>query len=252
MLQRLVNAVRPWPKHPFDAQYGLETSRKFARWRWRTGDPAADAANVGYVGSQPSVIRRGLTVLPTIARGSTFVDIGCGKGRGLAVASEFSFGDIYGVELLSKLAQVAEANMALLAARHPARTRPRVLQGDATQPPLPEAGDVAIYMYNPFSGELVDRLLDSLETHLERAPQLRAFVVYCNPVHGERLDARGRFRRYFAEQISFSEEEWSASPFGNTSDSLVIWQAGRELLKPRPGADREIVVKIPNLAAEVC
>jgi SAM-dependent methyltransferase len=252
MLKRLIDAVKPWPAHPVDRTYGIETSRRFARWRWRTGDRAADEANVGYVGSQPSVIRRGLLSLPPIAAGATFIDIGCGKGRGLAVATEYPFGEIYGVELLPKLVQVARTNLAKVSARHPGRTRAKVIHGDATQPPLPAQGDVVVYMYNPFSGPLVDRLLDSIEAHLMAAAEARIFVVYCNAVHGDRLDARSAFKRYFAEQVAFSAEEAASSPFGNTSDSLVIWQAGAPpLAPPHPGADREIVVKIPNLAAEV-
>ena len=83
-------------------------------------------------------------------------------------------------------------------------------------------------------------------------PDARVFLVYYKPTQAAALDESPRWRRYFADQIAFSEEDARYAPFSNRSDSAVIWQldtAKRE--PPRPGAERSIEIIIPDIAAIV-
>src|SRR4051812_17126229 len=75
--------------HPFDRLHGIHTSGSDQIDRTLKSQPAFAQAH-SYAGSQPSIIRAVLSLLPGIER-STFVDLGCGKGRPLFVASEFPF-----------------------------------------------------------------------------------------------------------------------------------------------------------------
>jgi tRNA1(Val) A37 N6-methylase TrmN6 len=60
-----------------------------------------------YAGSQPSIVRAGIALLPDHNQ-YAFVDLGCGKGRALMVASEFSFARLVGVEIsLSRRSRAA-------------------------------------------------------------------------------------------------------------------------------------------------
>ena len=62
------------------------------------------------MGSQPTIIRRALDTLGDIA-GYTFIDIGCGKGRPLVVASEYPFARILGCDISAELVKTAKVGI---------------------------------------------------------------------------------------------------------------------------------------------
>ncbi len=249
MFRRLLNALKPWPKHPIDSVYGIETSHKVRRASLSTGQKEADEANNGYAGSQPSIIRRSIAVLPPLEKNAAFIDLGCGKGRVLAVATEFPFGSIVGIELSPPLCRTAAKNAKRVAARYPDRTPIQVICGDATRPKLPEAGDVVLFLYNSFQRPLVTILIDYLEEAMAgRSGQI--FVIYYNPTNAALFDASDVFVRYFAERMEFAADE--PMNFSNDFDSVVIWQArAANMAPPLEGADRWVDVRIPDRAAEV-
>jgi SAM-dependent methyltransferase len=251
VLQRVLNALRPWPKHPIDNLYGIETSQKVLRLRLSSGDKAADEANNGYAGSQPSIVRHALTVLPPPPDGEAhFIDLGCGKGRVLAIATEFAFRSVVGIELSPPLHRLAARNARRVAARHPDRTRIEVVCGDATHPALPPCGDVALFLYNSFRAPLVATLIDHLETAIGQRAGGRVFLVYYNPTNAALFDASDTFTRYYAERLDFAPDE--PMNFTNDFDSVVIWQArSAHMAPPLPGADRRVDVVIPDRAAIV-
>ena len=72
--------------------------------------PEQRAASLGYIASQPSVIRTAIETIPEIA-GAHFIDLGCGKGRAVAVATEYPYASIAGIELSPGLARRARSNM---------------------------------------------------------------------------------------------------------------------------------------------
>src|SRR5271154_1163699 len=98
--------------HPIDSQYAIRTSGALPGSVLQVGDSVKK--NAGYVGSQPSIIRRALNAIPNHNE-AVFIDVGCGKGRALVVASEFPFRSIIGVELSPELAELAEENSQVVA-----------------------------------------------------------------------------------------------------------------------------------------
>ena len=154
--------------HPFDRIHGTHTSG-FVSADQLPAQEAARAHAVFYAGSQPSVLREGLKALPPLQT-CTFVDLGCGKGRPLLVASEFPFWDILGVELSPDLAKVAERNAAIIAERFPDRTPIRIAVGDASNFPIP-SGDVVLFLYNPFGAELIAKVVQRVEAALRTEPR---------------------------------------------------------------------------------
>jgi SAM-dependent methyltransferase len=251
MIDLILKAIRPWPRHPIDVLYGIETSKRVRRFALRTGNQTADQSNVGYVGSQPSIVRTCLEQLPDLT-GAVFCDLGCGKGRILSVASEYPFGSIVGIELSPLIARAAARNSARIAERHPERTRIQVLNADATRPPLPQTGTAVLFLYNPFHGDMTAKLIEHLEQTLSQRPELKIFVICYNPVQAPLFDGSSLFSRYYAQMHRFSDEERQTSPFGNDYDSVVIWQSCSGVMAPaRDGADRRVDVTIPDLAATV-
>ena len=232
--------------HPFDRTHGSDTSGTTSSQDLRAaGDHEALAHVTFYGGSQPSVLRRVLATLPE-PENSTFVDLGCGKGRPLLVASEFPFRDIVGVELSPALAQVARANAALIGARYPNRTPIRVEVGDATAFPLP-AGNLVLFLYHPFGTELVLKVVRAVEAAL--ASEERAiYVVLYNPVNGACFDASPQLTRRLASMLPYDREELGYGP--DTADAVVVWQGGNAP-PPTARADAKIVVTLPDTRAEL-
>jgi SAM-dependent methyltransferase len=209
-------------RHPFDVANGTDTSGQVLveEMSIRPDHPAFPHT-VAYGGSQPSVIRTAINALPGVA-GATFIDFGTGKGRPLLVATEFPFRDIVGVELSGELAGIARANAAIIAARHPQRTRARVEIGDAGTFPLP-AGDLVLFFFFPFRAAVTAQIVASIERALEQ--ERRAiYVIFVNPIDGALFDASPKLLRRWARTVVHAREERGYSPEGD--DLVIIWQGG--------------------------
>ena len=223
-------------QHPFDTMHGVDTSG-FIPAAECAGDSGLASRIVAYAGSQPSIVRAALASLPEPAR-YAFVDIGCGKGRPLLVASEFPFQRVMGVELSPALAAIARSNADHSAVLHPQRTAIEIQTGDATAVAAP-AERAVYFLYNAFDESLVQALVANLERQLEdRLHHL--FFVYYNPVHSEVLDRSPVFERWSAKTLPYAVSELGYGP--DIEDTVVIWQSLPAYYAPRDGADREIYV----------
>lgn len=204
-------------RHPYDLAHGVDTSGAIGTAE-HAPDAAAASEIVEYAGSQPSIVRAALASLPDHDR-YTFVDLGCGKGRPLLVASEFPFLRLVGVEIAKELADIARGNADIIARWHPRRTPVEIQVGDATAV-VPVSERVVYFMYHPFSGALFAALIANLERQLDGGLQ-HAFIVYYNPVVGEVIDRSPRFERWRAITVSYAANELGYGP--DLSDSVVIW-----------------------------
>ena len=233
-------------RHPFDAANGTDTSGFIP-----ADDLAPDAVTAArmnpYVGSQPSIVRASLALLPD-HRDYAFVDLGCGKGRPLAVASEFAFRRLIGVEIAPRLAAVARANAAVIASRHPDRTPIEIEVGDATavEPP---AEQVVYFLYHAFPRPVAAALVATLERQIAAGCLRHLFLVSYNPVWGDIMDAWPFLARWAAETFPYAPEEIGYGP--DLKDTVVIWQSVPNRYPARPGAERSIVVTKPLWYAEL-
>jgi SAM-dependent methyltransferase len=213
--------------HPFDRLHGTDTSG-FAAAEDLPENEGARAYACFYAGSQPNVLRLAIAALPPVDP-CTFVDLGCGKGRALLVASEFPFRDIVGVELSPALAKIARRNAASMARRFPRRTAVRVAVGDASAFPLP-AGDLVLFLYHPFGAEVVAGVVAGVEAAIAAAPGRSIYVVYYNPVAGHCFDASRLLRRRFAGTLPYGADELGFGP--DEADPVVVWQGGAASAPP--------------------
>jgi SAM-dependent methyltransferase len=191
-----------------------------------------------YAGSSPSVIRQALASLPPVDDYS-FVDLGCGKGRAMIVASELDFGRILGVEISPDLAAIARRNAAAIARRFPERPEMTVVEGNAVEFALPE-GDIVLFIYHAFGQELMQQLTRALEMRVQRY-QGHLFVVYYNPVHFEFFDGSREFELWYAATIESDASEVGYAP--DDKDTVVIWQNTHQRISPvYADRDRRIVI----------
>ena len=232
-------------KHPFDRAHGTDTSGFLCGEEILTGHPAEEHGSP-YAGVQPSVLRTVLATLPGLET-STFIDLGCGKGRPMLIASEFPFRDILGVELSPTLAEAARRNAATMKKRFPNRTPIRVEIGDATVYPMPP-GDVVLFIYNSFDRELMLKVVENVESALAADKQRRIFVVFCNPVSGDCFDASPLLTRRFAQTIPYAPNERDYAE--DAEDAIIIWQGGN-VPPPATRADGKIVIVKERWRAEL-
>lgn len=145
----------------------------------------------GYAPSGWRWVHRALRGEP-ITRDDVFVDFGSGKGRVVGlVARRYPFGRVVGVEIAPELTTVAREN---LARAHGRLRCPHVelVTADATEWPVPDDMTHA-YLYNPFRGEALERLLANIVASLDRKPR-RLTLIYANPMDADAVLATGRFR----------------------------------------------------------
>ena len=166
--------------HPFDLQHGTDTGGLVLGRELAPG--FAHAAEItGYAATSPSRFwytlerwRERLDGRP-LERFS-LVDLGCGKGRVMLLASTWPFRAVIGVEIDPVLAAVARRNVQSWTAAGKAVAPMQVVEGDATRADLP-GGDLLLFLYNPFSPALMRQLLDALAERQRRAGG-ELFLIY--------------------------------------------------------------------------
>lgn len=227
-------------KHPFDRTYGVDTSGFVSAARCTPDEKLARHISP-YVGSQPSLIRTVLMSMPEPER-YAFVDIGCGKGRPLIVASELPYQRVLGVDVSTELTAVARTNAEVIAARYPHRTAIEIETGDACNLRAP-AACVVYYMYHAFNRILVDALVANIERQMGDGLD-HAFFVYYDPVHSEAFDASPHFARWSSDMLPYHAEERGYGP--DLADTVVVWQSRPERYPALDDAKRTVVVDHRN------
>jgi len=129
-----------------------------------------------YCGTPPNLGRACLDLFGDPA-GVTFLDMGCGKGRMLALAAEHGFARSVGVELDEGLVACARRNIDAARLRRGATmTRVTVHRGDARQFEFPEE-PLALYLNNPFAVPILEVVMANLGESLRRAPRPLTVVL---------------------------------------------------------------------------
>ncbi len=239
-----LRALRRPPGHPFDRAYGVDTGGLIYADRLAGGHAHA-AHNAGYYATAPSLFHGAIALwretLPGTGYGVedyTLVDIGCGKGRVLLMASEYRFHEIIGVELDSGLATIARKNLRKWQRRvprigvhqdsllRPGKSIPRIriLDGDALSLPIPDA-PVALFYFNSFERPMMEIWLARLgEIARERTAPLD--LIYIHPEFDGLVRRVPEIRVLTEADIPFSAEDAGADEFGVDSDHCAAYRLG--------------------------
>jgi SAM-dependent methyltransferase len=206
------------PIHPFDQAHGTDTSGLVPSSHLATGHPN-DAHITAYYGVAPSILRTLIqtwrdTTPPHPIHTYTFVDIGCGKGRALLIASELPFREIIGVELNPAIAAIARQNLREWQRSHNADpTAPKlaptqILEQDALDYILP-ASPTLLFLFHPFEAPVLKALIRRIETQFARRPGTLD-LIYVNAECADLLDDHPAFTRLFCGTVAMTPEDHAA------------------------------------------
>lgn len=169
----------------FDLRYGTETGSFVPLWKLNIR-----SSNICFGTSYEATCEQELLdafhCLNEDLHTFTFIDLGCGKGRTLLIASHSGFRQVIGVDFAEELVNIARNNL-----RKTRLTNVVVMHMDVAQFRFPDS-DMVIYLYNPFSDEVMSRVVASLQT---AASNRRVYVIYKVPQCAAVLDSSGFLQR---------------------------------------------------------
>lgn len=175
----------------FDRQFNITTSYHVPVTELDAQDRPPQGYD--YQPTTPLALRRILNRLHIPFSDFVFVDLGCGMGRAVFVATEFPFSKAIGVEYSSKLYEIASENVRTF--RSPARKCHEIemVWTDAAKYPPPEQ-DTVFYLYNPFGKDVLESVMANIEQSLADHPR-RILVVYHHPLHAAVLEESLRWKK---------------------------------------------------------
>lgn len=217
---RTRTVVRKVPHH-FDLQYGVHTSGVIAR----------DERDVrhDYHGVAPSVFREALREwqlhIPSYISGLeayTFLDLGCGMGRALLLASQLPFQQVIGVEFDSQLTEIAQRNLEPWAHAGQARSPIQIQQEDVLNYIFPNP-PLLVFLYNPFGPSILQPVLSRL-LQLARETSSPVDLLYVHPQSDFLLKDSSKFQFLIGQQVPFDELDRSVDDFGANQESYALYR----------------------------
>ena len=214
--------------HPFDIAHRVDTSGLFYAPDLLSGH-AHDQHSAGYYATAPSLFTGSIALwsaaLPTAElslNDFTLLDIGCGKGRIVLLASEHPFRAIVGVELNQQLARIAKRNIKIWMRKPLACRKIEIFNRDMLSVDLPD-GPVVLYFFNSFERELVQMLLDKLVaiSTLRSDP---IDLIYIHPEFDDLVRQTPHTNLLSDKEISFTAEDAAADAFGVDCDRCCIYR----------------------------
>jgi SAM-dependent methyltransferase len=169
----------------FDVKYGTDTCGHEPLWKFQISSPNLPFGT-RYQATDEQELVDAINFLHENPQTFTFIDLGCGKGRTLLVASTLGFKHVIGVEFARELVEVARANLVKMKIANAV-----VMHADAADFHIPD-GDTVLYLYNPFSQEVVQKVVTKLrESHSEKL-----YVIYKVPECAAVFDSSGFLSRF--------------------------------------------------------
>lgn len=125
--------------------------------------------------------------------GSTFVDVGSGKGRVLMLASLHPFARVVGIEFSPTFCEQARRNIAIFQQKVRTNAPIEVCQGDVADHAF--SGDENVfYLFNPFDAVILGRFVENVRRSLASHPR-RIWLIYNTPLHAGVVERSGLFTR---------------------------------------------------------
>ena len=200
-LRRSLNAANNARCKTWDVLHGVDTCGEIPLSSYDF-QSANKTHGLPYHSHHPRIIRSALAALECQHENYTFIDFGCGKGRVLLVASQFSFRRILGLEFAPPLAEIASRNLNSYRCATQKCCNLEVIFTDVTNFELPREPEV-LYFYNPFTVKIMNDVVQNIRDSLQRFPR-PLIVLFSGPMvtrdrgfAGQPQFERLRRERYF-------------------------------------------------------
>jgi|ERR1035437_232311 SAM-dependent methyltransferase len=187
--RRLTDKKRMWPEcREWDLLYGTDTATEVTQGRLVTNSPRISDAEP-YQPTTPAQFERMLEHMTIDYPKFTFLDLGCGKGLALLLASRYRFNNIIGVDFSPVLCDIARKNVKVFEAKMPGGPVIKVIHADAVQYEFPEV-PLCLYLFNPFGVSVMESVLQHLSASLAKSPRM-CWIVYKNPILHQNIKDHG-------------------------------------------------------------
>ncbi|OPC04299.1 hypothetical protein BAS10_14575 [Elizabethkingia meningoseptica] len=110
---------------------------------------------------------------------SVFIDIGCGKGAAILLATRYNFKRYIGVELSTLLAEECDKNIRKFTGKKAIDYT--ICNCDAMNYEIPDDVNV-FYFYNPFAPPVLKAVMQRIEESLQRNPR-KVIIFYFNAIY---------------------------------------------------------------------
>jgi SAM-dependent methyltransferase len=220
----------PTAEHEFDRQYGVDTSGLVWSVDLKTGSPN-DAWNTAYYGIGPSVFHHVMAQVPEPQqRTATFIDLGCGKGRAVLLASQYPFAQVIGVEIAPQLHRIAVENVARYSSARLADACDvapmHILLDDAANYRFP-TGPLVLYLYHPFCRPVLEKVLRNLGRSLAEGPR-NAAVIYINHELRDALDCAPYLQQVWSATVAMDASDRLADRVGSSAEDCAVYVTRRQ------------------------
>lgn len=195
-----VALVRVRRTDDFDRRHGTDTCDIQLLWKFEIDSPNA-RFGARYQATDEQELADAVSFLHEPPQNFTFIDLGCGKGRTLLVASKLGFRQVIGVEFARELAKTARTNLAKMGIANAV-----VVDADAADFHFPDS-DMVVYLYNPFTIEVMQEVL----ANLQKSKAKRLYVIYRVPECADLFDSSGFLHRFGSPPGRQDIQIWKAS-----------------------------------------
>jgi SAM-dependent methyltransferase len=185
----------------FDLKHGTDTSGDDSLWKFKIDSPSARFGRK-YQPTGEEELAEAVRFLGVNPTDLTFVDLGCGKGRTLLVAASLGFRQVIGVEFTRELAEIAGKNLEKMGIANGS-----IVQGDAGEYRFPD-GNLVVYLYNPFSEEVMRKVVPNLRECASR----KLYVIYKAPECMALFDSGGFLTRLGSPPGRDYIQTWKVTP----------------------------------------
>jgi SAM-dependent methyltransferase len=175
----------------FDQKYATDTAQIISVGALDIPDEKLQHSN-RYEAVVPEVFNAIMEDLAINYRDFAFVDIGCGKGRALLLASHFPYHKIVGVEISASLITIAEKNIRIFRDDAQRCHDLSTICTDGAAYDLPLHATV-LYLNNPFDAEVMRLFRHRVEASLAAHPR-RILIVYQRALHRSVWDESSLFK----------------------------------------------------------
>jgi SAM-dependent methyltransferase len=221
-LSRASKPAKPFnPIHPFDVEFGTDTSGLIAAEELLDSERRKSIHNTGFYATAPSIFHQAFARIQIDFSRFTFIDLGAGKGRIMLLASNFPFQRVLGVELIPDLQATATRNIA--------RYQPAARQCQDVECILSDVCDYAfppgplvIFMWHPFVGPVFERVMQNLDESLRRDPR-EVYLVYLRPDFKHVVERIPALHKVWEDTFTMTEQDFSAYIFPDQSEVCVAY-----------------------------